>query len=268
MSRSSYYTRTLQWALRILLFAATLAPAAIEAGSRAMLEKTVLALAAKEFVAGEDRPRSDGVVDYARIAGEMRALSACVPRWDEAMRLHAEDSKHPHTIGEHGLRALYFYARSPHAAAVRADSRRYFLDCLTALLHDMGKLDSPRSKAGRQASDAQHPALCARYIRRHADALGLDSGEAAWVANILEHHRDLGVLERTLREPTWVRPAQAVLWRRALARDLRTRFNVDYLAALTEADVRAINGSAYDDWNLRQLLPLAFRSVVQDLPAR
>ncbi|MBI2945069.1 MAG: hypothetical protein HYY25_12780 [Candidatus Wallbacteria bacterium] len=262
--------RKTQWLQPVVWvgFAAALALATPTPVLAGILEKAVLALAEKDFVTGEDRPRTDGELDRNRVAAELRVLASRVPRWAEAMRLHADDPKHPHTIAEHGLRALYHYARGQHGRSSRVNRRTFFVGCLTALLHDMGKLDSPRSASGRQLQDPSHPALCAAYIRKHAVALELEPGEAAWVAKMLAHHRDLGVLQRSLREPSFAKPAQVAVWRTALARALRTRPNLDFLAALTEADVKGINGNAYDDWNLRELLPVAAAGVASELPGR
>lgn len=241
--------------LATLLLASVLAAPA-PAGTRETLEAAVLSLGRKPYVSGETRPTTDGTIEWAAIRPELAILARHVPRWSEALRLYSVDSNHVHSVGEHGLRALYHYARSAHARAVAGDRNRLFLGSLTVLLHDMGKLDSPRDARGRQRKDPGHPGLCAVYMRAHGRALGLLDAETEWSAQMLLHHRDLGVLERANREPEWAKPEQVVSWRKDLAAFLRTRSNLDFLAALTEADVRGINGGAYDEWELAKRLPI------------
>ncbi len=231
---------------------------------RQRLKTAVLLLAAKDFIGPEDRPRDDGLLKRDVIGKELRILEAQVPRWGEAMKLQSADPNHLHTIGEHQLRVLYHYARGDHARALETEDPRFFVTSLAVLLHDMGKLDSPRDERNLQKKDPAHPAKSAAYIRRHGRSLGLLDGEAEWIARLLGRHRDLGILQwYRAHGPEYDAPSSRV--RLGLARQLKTRSNLDFLAAFTRADVLGINPFSYGEWKVDELLPLTIEEVAAEL---
>lgn len=235
--------------------------------AREQLESVILSLMRKDYVGAESRPQNDGRFLASEVSQELSMLARLVPRWAEAMNLKAADPGHIHTVGEHGLRALYHYAHGPNASALGGDRRQRFVAGLTVLLHDMGKLDSPRDAAGRQLKDPTHAAASGRYIRLHGRQLGLTATEREWVARMLACHLKLGLLDGSNRDPSLLPPGEREKLLVDLAKTMRTRENVEFLAAMTEADVLGANPSSSIQLQSRERLPNVVREVESRLPA-
>jgi UTP:GlnB (protein PII) uridylyltransferase len=212
-------------------------------------------------VVGASRPTTDGQLDWDRVEGDLVVLDRLIPGFAAARALRATSAHHPHTVGEHGLRALAFFLETPYARSLSAKPRPFFVASLTTLLHDMGKLASPRDRLGRQLPDEAHPSRSKNYAMKYGRTLGLTAAETAWMARMMDAHEALGMTDRYYRVPGTVSKAELAQYRSELKRAVHSVDDLNYLEAFTEADVWGANGHAYHDWKMATRIPAMARRL-------
>ena len=220
---------------------------------RAQLEAALAQIAAGHPLRGVRRPATDGTLDLSGLREPMRVLSARIPDWDEAMALGAASENHVHPVGEHELRAFLFFRGTRYARSLAPD--RLYTASLTVLLHDMGKLGSPRDAHGRQRSDWNHPVRSAWYFQRNGDRLGLSHAERDWAARMVRAHEGIGLLDMCDQQRFAADHPLRREQERSLRDAVREASDVWFLEAMAESDVWAIDAWLYDRWRTATQLP-------------
>jgi hypothetical protein len=160
---------------------------------------------------------------------------------------------------------LAFFRTTPYARSLASRPRKLFVTSLTTLLHDMGKLSSPRDKAGHQLPDPTHPRRSRDYALRHGRTLGLTPAEANWMARMMEAHEALGMTDRYDRVPGAMTTLERDRFLSELMHATHTVDDLNYLEAFTESDVWGANGRAYSEWQMNTRIPALARRLAREL---
>ena len=220
---------------------------------RAQLAAALDRIAGGHPLLGVRRPVTDGTLALSELREPMRVLAARIPDWDEAMGLGAASENHVHPVGEHELRAFLFFRGTRYARSLSAE--RLYTASLTVLLHDMGKLGSPRDAHGRQMSDWTHPVRSAWYFERNGDRLGLSHAERDWAARMVRAHEGIGLLDMCDQQRFAANHPLRLEQERSLRDAVRDASDVWFLEAMAESDVWSIDAWLYDRWRTATQLP-------------
>ena len=167
--------------------------------------------------------------------------SQWIPQWDSVTSLPQHNPVHRHTVDRHLVQTVI------EASAMLDRVRRPDALLLAALLHDLGK-------AGGGVDHARHGIAPARAW---LTATGNDAVLVDLVARLVEHHLTLVELA-THRDPDDPRTVDELL--AAVDHDPDT---LDLLAALTEADARAVAPGAWSPWRATLVADLVRRAHEQ-----
>ncbi|MVA77420.1 HD domain-containing protein [Auraticoccus sp. F435] len=168
----------------------------------------------------------DGLLEVWEALDQAGVVQRWLPAWTAVRSRPQRNGVHRHTVDRHLLETVLQASRGPSPR-----SRRDLL-LVAALLHDIGKV--------RGAQD--HSRSGEPLARAAALDLGFCAADADLVARLVREHLTLIGLA-TSRDPT----DPQTLTEAAAAVDGRVEV-VDLLAALTEADARAVGGTVWTPW--------------------
>lgn len=168
----------------------------------------------------------EGLLEVWESLDQAGVVEDWLPSWAAVRSRPQRNGIHRHTVDRHLLETVL------HASRVADPPPRRDLLLVAALLHDIGKI--------RGAED--HSAAGGPIALAAARRLGLPAEDAAVVARLVREHLTLITLATT-RDPTDPDTLAAA----AAAVDGRPEL-VDLLAALTEADARAVGSKAWSPW--------------------